>query len=82
MSERTTVTLETDVAERLRAEAHATGRSFKDVVNTAIRRGLDQQPDRLPPFIVEARPMGLRDGLSLDDIEGLLDRVDGPDRRW
>ncbi len=82
MSERTTLTLETDVAERLRAEAHATGRSFKDVVNAAIRRGLDRSADPLPPFVVEARSMGLRDGVSLDDIEGLLDRVDGPDRRW
>lgn len=82
MSERTTLTLETDVAERLRAEAHATGRSFKDVVNAAIRRGLDRSADPPTPFVVEARSMGLRDGLSLDDIEGLLDRVDGPDRRW
>ncbi len=82
MSERTTITLETDVAERLRAEAHATGRSFKDVVNAAIRRGLEPRTQDVPPFVVEARSMGLRDGLSLDDIESLLDLVEGPDRRW
>ncbi|HET7027381.1 MAG TPA: class I SAM-dependent methyltransferase [Candidatus Limnocylindrales bacterium] len=31
--------------------------------------------------IVNARPMGLKPGLDLDDIEGLLDRVEGPVRR-
>ena len=31
--------------------------------------------------IVDARPMGLKPGLDLDDIEGLLDRVEGSVRR-
>lgn len=82
MSKRTTLTLEDDVAERLAEESRRTGKPFKDVVNQAIRAGLDR-PSRsdLPPFKVKARPMGLRPGLDLDDIEGLLDQVEGPFRR-
>ena len=37
---RTTLTLDEDVAAKLRAEARRSGRSFRDVVNDAIRRGL------------------------------------------
>lgn len=81
MSERTTITLEADVAERLRAEAHRTGRSFKDVVNRAIRAGLEASAPATP-FVIDARPMGLRPGLSYDDMETLLDAAEGRDRGW
>ncbi len=37
---RTTLTLEPDVEKRLREEAHRQRRSFKDVVNDTLRRGL------------------------------------------
>ena len=50
MSERTTLTLEDDVAERLRDEARRTGRSFKDVVNGTIRNGLDRAPEQAAPY--------------------------------
>lgn len=81
MSQRTTLTLEDDVAERLREESRRTGKSFKDVVNEALRAGLARRPTTLPPFEVKARDMGLRPGFDLDDIEGLLDRLEGPYRR-
>jgi maltose alpha-D-glucosyltransferase/alpha-amylase len=32
-------------------------------------------------FRVASRPMGVRTGIDLDDISGLLDRLDGPDHR-
>jgi len=80
MAERTTLTLEDDVAARLREEARRQGRSFKDVVNDAIRAGLNQVPDA-EPYEVPVRDLGLRPGIDLDDIQGLLDRLDGPDRR-
>jgi hypothetical protein len=35
---RTTLTLDEDVAAKLRAEARKTGRSFRDTVNDARRR--------------------------------------------
>ena len=37
---RTTITLEVDVAARLREYAHSSGISFKQAVNDAVREGL------------------------------------------
>lgn len=83
MSHRTTLTLEDDVVARLRDATTRTGRPLKAVVNDAIRAGLDTDGSlrRTTPFRVRARRMGLRPGVDLDDIGGLLDRLDGPDRR-
>jgi hypothetical protein len=81
VSRRTTLTLEDDVAERLLEESRKSGKAFKDVVNETLRAGLGRRTSALPPFTVRARPMGLRPGIELDDIEGLLDRLEGPHRR-
>jgi hypothetical protein len=82
VGKRTTLTLEDDVAERLLEESRRTGKSFKAVVNTTLRAGLDRRAaSDLPPFEVKARPMGLKPGFDLDHIEELLDRLEGPYRR-
>lgn len=81
MSQRTTLTLEDDVMARLRDASRRTGRPLKVVVNDAIRAGLASQGSARPPFRVEARPMGLRRGIDLDDISGLLERLEGPEHR-
>lgn len=81
MAQRTTLTLEDDVIDRLRGEVRRSGRPLKAVVNDAIRAGLDQRTARAPSrFIVRAQQLGLRKGLELDDIEGLLDRIEGAER--
>lgn len=81
---RTTITLDDDVAAKLKAEVRRSGRSFKETLNEALRRGL--LPRRSPgphrPFRIQARDLGaLRPGLSLDDVAGLLDRVEGEQHR-
>lgn len=81
MSQRTTLTLDDDVADRLAAEARRSGRPFRAVVNSALRRGLDAMPAQPAPFRVQATPMGRRPEFDLDSIEDLLDRLDGPLRR-
>jgi hypothetical protein len=63
---RTTITLEPDVAAKLRALARERGISFKEAVNTALRRGLSDRDPASRPFVVEARPLGLRPGVDLD----------------
>jgi hypothetical protein len=74
--------LDDDVAAKLEAEARRTGRSFKDVINEALRRGLLRRPkNEATRFSVQSRPMGLLPGLSYDNTEELLDRVEGPTRR-
>ncbi len=80
MSLRTTLTLDDDVVDALARESRRTGQSHRHVVNAAIRRGLAQPVERAP-FQVEASDMGLRPGIEIDDIEGLLDVLDGHARR-
>jgi hypothetical protein len=78
---RTTLTLDDDVANKLKTQVRKTGRSFRDVVNDTLRRGLTVTPSAAPrtPFRVRARDLGaLRPGVRLDDIAGLLDQVEGP----
>ena len=77
---RTTLTLEDDVAAKLRDEMARTGTSMKDAVNKLLRRGFEapREEQLAAPFTVEAAPMGVRDGYDIDDIGGLLDLLDGP----
>ena len=80
---RTTLTIDDDVAAKLKAEVRRGGKSFRETVNEVLRRGLmarkAAQAD--PPFRVEARDLGLRPGISLDNIGELLDLIEGPEHR-
>ncbi len=80
---RTTLTLEEDVAAKLKKEVRRSGKPFKAVVNEAIREGLEarSRQKKLPPFKVKARNLGLRPGLSYDCIGELLEIAEGPFHR-
>ncbi len=80
---RTTLTLDEDVAAELLAETRRRKTSFKTVVNDCLRRGLEAQSEAelAVPFSVQPRPIGLRAGLDLDDIGGLIERLDEAVRR-
>lgn len=81
---RTTLTLDDDVAAKLEAEARRTGLSFKETINTMLRIGLAAKRGKLPrpAFKVKPLPLVPRDAnLSFDNIEALLDQVEGPARR-
>ena len=68
--------------DQLERETRRTGRAFKAVVNDVLRAGLAREAEPTgPPFRVESRDLGLLPEIDLDDIEGLLDGLDGPDRR-
>jgi hypothetical protein len=79
---RTTLTLDDDVAYRLRAEMRRSGKAFRTVVNECLRLALSSRPrgrDAEPPFVIRARDLGaLRPGLSLDSIGDLLEAAEGP----
>lgn len=77
---RTTVTLDPDVAEKLKAEVRRSGRSFKEIVNELLRLSLTLRRERkVPkPFTVQARPLGLRPGLDYDRTSELVEQLEGP----
>jgi len=78
---RTTITLDEDVAAKLKSLARRSGQAFRTVVNETLRRGLTQAAPKPPrqSFKVKVRDLGrLRPGLSLDNIGELLDQVEGP----
>ncbi len=79
---RTTLTLDDDLAGRLREMARRSGKSFKDVVNSALRRGLRQgeKPEpRLPGFEVEPKACGFRAGVDPRKLHQLLDDLEMED---
>lgn len=64
---RTTLTLEPDVAAKLRALARERGVSFKDVVNSVLRVGLTTETTpSTRPYRLATKRMGLRPGIDLD----------------
>ena len=82
---RTTLTLDDDVAAKLQSRARRTGRSFRDVVNDTLRRGLAATAAATSgrtPFVVHARDLGaLRPGLDVNNVADVLERVEGPFHR-
>lgn len=81
---RTTLTLDDDIAAKLESEARRSGLSFKETVNTTLRIGLAARRGRLPrqPFKVKPLPLEPLDkNLDFDNVEALLDQIDGPARR-
>lgn len=80
---RTTLTLDDDIAAKLKAEMRRTGRSLKETVNASLRAGLNPRRTRLPArrFTVRARPLGLRPGLNYDKVSDLLEQLEGSPHR-
>ncbi len=80
---RTTLTLDPDVAAKIRKGAAKLGKPFKEVVNMALRTGLDavMSPPAAKPYRTKPHPIGLRQGLSYDSIADLLSHAEGEDRR-
>ncbi len=80
---RTTLTLDDDVAARLRAEVRKSGRSFRETVNRVLRLGLNARatPVRSRKFVVRSRALNLKEGVNLDNVAELLERLEGPSHR-
>ena len=79
---RTTLTLDNDVAAKLRAEARKSGESFKQVVNRVLRTGLNVQVKAatLPPYRIKARSLG-SPGFNYDKVWQLIEEAEGPYHR-
>jgi hypothetical protein len=76
---RTTLTIDEDLAARLKRESRNREVPFKLVVNEALRRGLDlmTRPDPRAEYKTVPFSVGECFFPDLDDIEGVLTRVEG-----
>ena len=76
---RTTLTLDPDVGAKAKEGAAKLGKPFKEVINAALRLGLEQvlRPPVSKPYRTQGRPLGLRRGLNYDNIGELLARAGG-----
>lgn len=64
---RTTVTLDPDLAAKLRSLAHERGVSFKEALNSALRRGLTPgAAGSKRPYRLASKRLGLRRGIDLE----------------
>ena len=77
------MTLDPDVAARAKQGAAKLRKPFKDVINAALRAGLDSilTPPAAKPYRTKPRPMGLRQGFNYDNISELLAATEGEDHK-
>ncbi len=77
---RTTLTLEPDVAQKLKRRMSERKLTLKEAVNQALRAGLAVE-ERKPkvPFKVRAKPMGLLPGIDPNKMNQLLDDLEVED---
>ena len=76
---RTTLTLDDDLGRALREMARRRGRSFKSVVNEALRRGLavgEKPTAPREPFRVESARMGFAPGVDEFKLNQLVDELE------
>jgi hypothetical protein len=78
---RTTVTLDPDVAARLKEVTRERGVSFKEALNTSVRRGLESEPSAAEPYRVPTRRLGVRPGIDLDKALSLAAELEDAEIR-
>jgi len=80
---RTTITLDDDLLDRARESARKLRKPFRAIVNEALRAGLERIGDvsSRRPYRTVPHDMGLREGLSLDNVQELLSQLEGDGAR-
>ncbi len=80
---RTTLIIDDDVLDRARTLATKSKIPFRTVVNEALRAGLSmvEAPAKQKKYRTTPRPLGLRAGRNLDNVQELLAQVEGEHRR-
>lgn len=78
---RTTLTLDTDVAERLRARMAERKCSLKEAVNEIMRQGLraGSPAPPPPPFRVVPHDCGFQPGIDQFQLQKVLDEMEAGD---
>lgn len=74
---RTTLTLDPDIAERLRQEAALGKRPFKAIVNQALRKGLGLEPAKpSEPYRIQAHSSAFLPGIDPGKLNQLVDELE------
>lgn len=68
---RTTVTIDPDLAARIKRITRERGISFKEALNSLLRAGLGAEVQVSRPYSLPARRLGLRPDIDLDKALGL-----------
>lgn len=78
---RTTVTLDPDVAAKIKDLAHRHKASFKATLNDVLRRGLSAGASRpkADPFVVRPHAGGFRPGIDVGKLGQLVDQLETED---
>ena len=76
---RTTLTIDDQIARQLKAIAHETDASFKQVVNDTLRRGLAAAEQRAPARPYRLKPLSLGEptpGYDLDKALAIAEHLE------
>ncbi|MBZ5577093.1 MAG: DUF2191 domain-containing protein [Acidobacteriia bacterium] len=74
---RTTLTLDPDVAQTLKARMAGRNATLKEVINEALRKGLSVEPQTpKKPFRVTSYSLGFRPGIDTDKLGQLADELE------
>jgi hypothetical protein len=74
---RTTLTIDEEIAERIRNEVELGKRSLKAVVNDALRRGMGLEPvKRTKPYRVKAHSSAFAPGVDPGRLNQLVDELE------
>jgi len=77
---RTTLSLDEDIAHKLKQRARRSGRPFKEVVNELLRLALNTSTTIVPsrPLRVRGYDLGaVTRGVDLDNVGEVLDQLEG-----
>ena len=75
---RTTLTIDSDIADYLREQSRLHEKSFKQVVNETLRRGMSPSPKESArkPFKVKPFPGGFAPGVDPNNPKDFLNKLD------
>ena len=75
---RTTLTIDNDIADYLREQTRLHEKSFKQVVNETLRRGMSPSANEKPrkPFKVKTFSSGYAPGVDRLKLNQLMDELD------
>ena len=73
---RTTLTIEDETFRKLKGIGHRTGKSFKAIVNEALRAGIENEGIASPPRAYRTRPVAMGEVVGPYDLDKALQLAD------